>query len=60
LELVECLNSYVNEPNLNKLRHAYVNGDLMKQKTYEDWHEELEKRKEEAHASASASAADKA
>src|SRR5690242_16239377 len=46
-ELTECLNEIVNEPNLNQLRHAYINGDLMKKHSYEDWHAELNKRLDE-------------
>lgn len=44
---VECVNKYVNEPNLNRLRHAYVRGEMMKEQSYDDWKEELNKRKKD-------------
>lgn len=45
---IACVNQYVNEPNLNRLRHAYQRGELMKDRSYEQWKDELAKRKHHA------------
>lgn len=42
-----CLNTYGTEPNLNRLRHAYIRGELMKRKSYDEWKQELEVRMQE-------------
>ena len=42
--LVKCIKTYVNEENKEKLRQAYLRGDLMKKRSYEEYQRELQTR----------------
>ena len=42
--LIKCIKLYANEDNMEKMRQAYLRGELMKKRTYNDYQEELSKR----------------